>query len=546
MVDGIGGHANRDDNIEVIYLPISMGYRSCYKRYMKALGYNVRTTAMGGFAVTVDDEGKEVDPGDYVSFPTYFSLWKRDFNNLKVSRPAEDICKDCYVFANRHRHLAHHTTTTSRRHEGDDVLRSDSDSDSAGSSDDDDDADVGRTINVDLNSAEAASNGANEERELMLLQAAEHVKMARSQRALYQAKVADAVADATEGKDHAERRYTFVVDYGQNMELPVYNKEQPGITYYYSPLSIYNLGIVDHAHVYVDGRVTEHMHCHVYHEGVGKKGANNVASLIVKTLRGLNLLREDSVGGELNIVFDNCSGQNKNNTVLKLAAWLMAMGYFKSVQFIFLVVGHTKNAADRLFNSLKHEYRKQNLFTFDELARALDQSANVTVHRTVANDFFDYDKLLDGMYKKLTGQIKQNHIFSCEDDGSEMMIRKSNLPEHQEYILRIRKKNWATVGRTELIVYAEKVLKPIKCLGLNPYKMVEMFKNYRPVVPVEFHSDELYVEPSPEVWSKVKVEKTDRSEFRANLKAKKNVGKERVESTAIDSDEGNDKEEGRA
>jgi hypothetical protein len=139
---------------------------------MKALGYNVRTTAMGNFAVTADDEGKEVDPGDYVSFPTYFSLWKRDFNNLKVSRPADDICKDCYVFANRHRHLAHHhttTTTTSRRHDGDDVR---SDSDSGRSSDDDDDADdvadlgVGRTINVDLNLAEAASNGADEEREL--------------------------------------------------------------------------------------------------------------------------------------------------------------------------------------------------------------------------------------------------------------------------------------------------------------------------------------------------------------------------------------------
>ena len=97
-------------------------------------------------------------------------------------------------------------------------------------------------MNVDLNSADAASNGADEERELMLLEAAEHIKMARAQRALYQAKVANAVADATEGKDHTVRRYTFVVDYDQNMELPVYNKEQPGITYYYSPLSVYNLG----------------------------------------------------------------------------------------------------------------------------------------------------------------------------------------------------------------------------------------------------------------------------------------------------------------
>jgi hypothetical protein len=84
------------------------------------------------------------------------------------------------------------------------------------------------------------------------------------------------------------------------------------------------------------------------------------------------------------------------------------------------------------------------------------------------------------MYRKLAGHIKQNHIFSCEDDGSEMMIRKSNLVEHQEYIIRIRKKNRAKVGRTEMIEYAEKVLKPIMCVGLNPYKMVEMFKNVVP------------------------------------------------------------------
>ena len=70
LVDGMSGHANRDNNIEVIYLPTSMGYRSCYKRYMKALGFDVRTTAMGGFVVTADDEGKEVDPGAYVTFPT--------------------------------------------------------------------------------------------------------------------------------------------------------------------------------------------------------------------------------------------------------------------------------------------------------------------------------------------------------------------------------------------------------------------------------------------------------------------------------------------
>ncbi len=69
---------------------------------MALLGYVVRTTAMGTFIVT-GGGGKEVDAGEYCSFPTYINLWKHDFPDLMVSRPVEDICKDCYAFANHHR-----------------------------------------------------------------------------------------------------------------------------------------------------------------------------------------------------------------------------------------------------------------------------------------------------------------------------------------------------------------------------------------------------------------------------------------------------------
>ncbi len=70
-------------------------------------------------------------------------------------------------------------------------------------------------------------------------------------------------------------------------------------------------------------------------------------------------------------------------------------------------------------------------------------------------------------------------------------------------------------------------------MGLNPNKIVEMYKNYRPNVPVEYHSDVMYAEPSEEVWSKVKVDKMERSEFQANLKAKKYAGREQIESVAF-------------
>ena len=142
--------------------------------------------------------------------------------------------------------------------------------------------------------------------------------------------------------------------------MPCFGGNQPGDTYYFTPLSVYNLGVVNCAHLYEgEPDPKDCMHCHVYNEGVASKGANNVASLILKTLSDANIIQKNNKGGELNIVFDNCSGQNKNNTVLRLIPYLVEMGYFKTVRFVFVVVGHTNNSADMLFNVLKTIYRKK-------------------------------------------------------------------------------------------------------------------------------------------------------------------------------------------
>ncbi len=116
----------------------------------------------------------------------------------------------------------------------------------------------------------------------------------------------------------------------------------------------------------------------------------------------------------------------------------------------------------------------------------------------------------------------------------QITIRQSNLEEHQEYVLNLRKRGtWNGVTWAQLIERVDKVLKPIKCVGLNPYKIVAMYKNCRPNVPIEYHSDVMYAEPNEEVWLKVKMEKTERLEFRANLREKKYAGKEQIESMAF-------------
>jgi hypothetical protein len=108
LVNGMQGHANCGDSLDVTYFPILLGFWSCYKQYMALLGYVVWTTAMRA-SIVMGWNGKELDTGQYCSFLTYFNLWKHDFPDPKVSQPVEDICKDCYAFANPHRYLVNHT-----------------------------------------------------------------------------------------------------------------------------------------------------------------------------------------------------------------------------------------------------------------------------------------------------------------------------------------------------------------------------------------------------------------------------------------------------
>jgi hypothetical protein len=82
----------------------------------------------------------------------------------------------------------------------------------------------------------------------------------------------------------------------------------------------------------------------------------------MKALHDLGWLKERRKGKQLSITMDNCNGQNKNKYVLCLALYLVELNYFKVVELIFCIRGHTKNACDRLFNQLKKRWHKQQVF----------------------------------------------------------------------------------------------------------------------------------------------------------------------------------------
>jgi len=97
---------NRDDDEDdVRYLPPHMGLCPLYARYMKKLDY--RLVPLGNGNTTPEWRGNGV-PRKYFSLTTFRNIWEREYSWLKVSGRAEDICSECFMFANRHKFLADH------------------------------------------------------------------------------------------------------------------------------------------------------------------------------------------------------------------------------------------------------------------------------------------------------------------------------------------------------------------------------------------------------------------------------------------------------
>jgi hypothetical protein len=144
--------------------------------------------------------------------------------------------------------------------------------------------------------------------------------------------------------------------------------------------------------------------------------------MIVKTLKIMKLvpkekseeLQFNDPAAKLSIIMDNCAGQNKNWMVIRLALYFVEMWYFNEVEFLFLVAGHTKNQCDRMFNKLKTQYNKSNIFSMRKRQEVLTDS-NVDVQRIQEGEFMNWDEYLNTLYSTMpVGMTSKNHIFSVK------------------------------------------------------------------------------------------------------------------------------------
>ncbi len=147
----------------------------------------------------------------------------------------------------------------------------------------------------------------------------QHIEDATSMRALCRTVIEEAKTATKNDVADEETVITPVADYCQYMETPYFGKVEPGETYHYSPKTINVFGIVN------CNQEKELSHSYSYGKEHGGKGGNNVALLLMKHLDDRGLL-DGTKRKILNVVMDNCAGQNKNNYLLRLAPYLIKKG----------------------------------------------------------------------------------------------------------------------------------------------------------------------------------------------------------------------------
>ena len=76
----------------------------------------------------------------------------------------------------------------------------------------------------------------------------------------------------------------------------------------------------------------------------------------------------------LHVTVDNTTGENKNETLLAMCAWLVASKKVSQVRVLFLMVGHTHVIIDHIFGVVTVGLRRKELVTPEDLAQNINAS----------------------------------------------------------------------------------------------------------------------------------------------------------------------------
>ena len=126
---------------------------------------------------------------------------------------------------------------------------------------------------------------------------------------------------------------------------------------------------------------------------------------------------------------DNCVGQNKNNTILKVFVWLCLMEYCETIEFKFMIKGHTKFAPDGNFGHIKRAYATSSSFTLEQVKSCIQDASVVNTCKIFPSSRFkDYRSSLDYFFKNIEGiaNYQQFKFLSASKGKVTMFVNASS------------------------------------------------------------------------------------------------------------------------
>lgn len=314
-----------------------------------------------------------------ISLRSFLRIWNDLCPHIVISKPCTDLCQKCQEFAN--------------------LL--------------------------------SKSGSLSEEEKTSLLQSYnDHIQLAKEQRDHYRLQCTESKQKYSlldeDMKSHGnlpmsvEGKFHYSWDYAQLVHIP-HHAQQVGPVYFRTPRKCNVFGMCS------EGSGKQVFYLVDEAETTGK-GANSVVSMVHHYLTYYGHGEEE---GEFH--FDNCSGQNKNNTVLWYGLWRVMTGLHKKIEFSTMIAGHAKFEPDWHFGVWKLKWRNSNVETLTEVAESVHKSSKNghNIPQIVQDQdkpvvFYDWKTYLQNFFKPLKNLTRYHHFQFHADNPGWIEVKERN------------------------------------------------------------------------------------------------------------------------
>lgn len=231
--------------------------------------------------------------------------------------------------------------------------------------------------------------------------------------------------------------------------------------------------------------------CYMWHEGIAKRGSNEVSSCLY------NFIREHASNGVKDFRFwsDNCGGQNRNRIVF--AFYLVAAKHFNvNITHRFMEKGHTQNEGDSVHSTIERASQRKLIYVPEEwycLVRWAKSEGNpYIVKEMTTDDIFDFKAVLSGKNwtkdvsneKVRWNQVREVRVNHKQSDRIEY---KYDLEEKERTIIVLRSGRRINAQRLQREFDIKKAYDGPLLIPFDKYKDLNDMCNSG-IIPQKYHA----------------------------------------------------------